>query len=156
MAFRDVSLVDGVAPGGARRFMAGAHAAVDTSTKYPSPDVPRPRPCALLAAAGMYGTSSIAFTSLLDLSARRRHSKGNAKEESARDRQGSCERVVPTAAWRWGIRVGDALCWRRPRGRPRWALLTRDGSAVPRTSVRDSFTAVDPEPTAGISVSTAS
>jgi len=57
-------------------------------TDWRSAEAPRrrsaPRPCALLAAAGTYSTSSIAFPSLLDLSARRRHSKGNAKEESAR------------------------------------------------------------------------
>jgi len=52
-------------------------------TDWRSAEAPRrrsaPRPCALLAAAGTYSTSSIAFPSLLDLSARRRHSKGNAK-----------------------------------------------------------------------------
>ena len=57
-------------------------------TDWRSADAPRrrsaPRPCALLAATGTYSTSSIAFTSRLDLSARRRHSKGNANEEIAR------------------------------------------------------------------------
>jgi hypothetical protein len=64
-------------------------------------------------AVGIY-TSSIAFTSSRPL--HEAAFKGMPKKSA--DCQGFCERVVPRAACRWGIRVADALCWRRLAGRP--------------------------------------
>ena len=108
-------------------------------TDWRSADAPRrrsaPRPCALLAATGTYSTSSIAFTSLLDLSAHGRHSKRNANEEIARLsgflREGGSERRLPMGHPGSRCPVVAAAS-----SQPQWALFTRDGSVVPRTSVR--------------------